>query len=72
MGFLSFLFVAILVLLLLAGFSANFLSLQLHRRLVKIGNPYARTYRIIAFIVSFLVIFLGLTFVILYNIRIER
>jgi hypothetical protein len=64
---LLFLFV-----LFLAGFSARSLSLQLHRRLVRIGNPYARRYRIAAFIVSFLLIFVGLAIVVLLNFRIER
>ncbi len=58
-----------LLLLFLAGFSARSLSLQLHRRLVRAGNRYAGRYRIAAFIVSSLLIFVGLAILALLNVR---
>lgn len=60
------------IILYLIGLASYFLSRQLHRRLVRAGNPYARGYRIAAFILSFLVIFVGVAIVILMNLRIER
>jgi len=69
---MSFVLGALLLFLFLVGVAARFLSTQLYRRLVRAGNPNARGYRIAAFIVSFLVIFVGLAFVILTNVRIER
>jgi|GEM_PF-2655826 uncharacterized BrkB/YihY/UPF0761 family membrane protein len=61
-----------LLILFLIGLAARFLSTQLHRHLVLAGNRNARGYRIAAFIVSFLLIFVGLAIVFLLNVRIER
>ena len=68
----ALLLLVFVLLLILAGFSARALSRQLHRRLVRSGNPYAGQYQIAAFILSFLLIFIGLAIVVLLNIRIER
>ncbi len=62
----------LLLLLFLAGFSARSLSRQLHRRLVRAGNPHAQGYKIAAFIVSFLLIFAGLAIVVILNVPFER
>ena len=61
-----------LITLFLIGVASHFLSTRLHRRLVRAGNRNARGYRIAAFIVSFLVLFVGLAVVFLMNLRIER
>jgi uncharacterized BrkB/YihY/UPF0761 family membrane protein len=67
-----FVWLVFLMILFVIGVASHFLSTRLHRRLVRAGNRHARGYRIAAFIVSFLVIFVGLAAVFLMNVRIER
>jgi hypothetical protein len=69
---MGYVYVVFLMTLFLIGVASHFLSTRLHRRLVRAGNRYARGYRIAAFIVSFLVIFVGLALVLVLNVRIER
>ena len=61
-----------LVILFLIGLAAHFLSTQLYRRLVKTGNTYPKTIRIITFVASFLVIFVVVAYLFLINLKFER
>lgn len=66
-------FLAIVILVLfLIGLAAHFLSTQLHRRLVRAGNRYARAYRIMTFIFTFLLLFVGVAIVFLLNLPFTR
>jgi predicted PurR-regulated permease PerM len=60
------------VVIFLIGLAAYFLSRGVYRRLVRAGNVNAVNYRWITFILSFLLIFLGIAALVIYGVRIER
>lgn len=58
--------------LFLIGLASYGISNVIYKRLVRAGNNYAKAIRIGSFIVSFIIIFVGVVVLILYNIKLER
>ena len=67
-----FFFIILLVFLTCIGFGSYFISNQVYKKLLKSGNESANLLRVVTFLVSFLVIFAALAYIILNNIRLER
>jgi hypothetical protein len=69
---LALLFGLMLLAIFLIVLASHFISTNLYRRLVRGGNSYPKTIRVIAFIASFLVIFLVVAYLFITNVRFER
>jgi hypothetical protein len=69
---MDLLFLFIIIPLGISFAVAYFLALLVYKKLTKSGNKYPRTFRIITFIGSFLLVLFSIFWLILANIHLDR